>query len=238
MESLTQKTSPVSYNDLTNLYNEARSLLFPNFPIFNEEHRIPLENLIMNHFLTREICMTPYARWQVAFNNKMQLIMPYYNTLYESIAGINLFDDVNFTREAENSGSVIMKKGTTDKSSQSGTSSTSGSFTPGTQQVVSNTTTPQGNLTDFLNDSYVSSASKSNTSGEDTSLNTVDTSGEGQITRSGQDENVDNRSLTETVKGKRGSKSYFEMIQETNGKIFTVDQMILDSLEELFFSIY
>lgn len=239
MESLTGRAQPTTYNELPQLFDDVRTILFPNFPIYKEEHRKELENLIMGKFLTREIAFTPFAQWHFKFQQRMLLIMPYYNKLYKLMEqDINLFDDVNYTRDINNNGSVVMKKGTRDESTQTGDTTTNGSFMPGTQQVITNTTTPQTNLSDFLDNSYVSSASKSNNSGEDTSLNTVNASSTGAVERSGQDEDIEDRHILEKVTGKRGSKTYLELMQDAQTAIFSVDNMILNDLEEMFFMVY
>lgn len=238
MESLTGRTSPTEFKDIPQLFDDARNILFPDFPIYDEAHRKPLQNLIMSHFLTREICLTPYARWQLMFQQKLLIGMEYFNGLYTSFAGVNIFDDVNYSREINTQGNVIMSKGTIDTTEQTGTTTSDGSFKPGATQIVTNTTTPQTDLQNFLDNSYVSSASKSTTEGEDNSLNTTDMQSTGSIKRGGQDEDTEVRDVTEKVKGKRGSKSYFELMQEAQAAIFSVDQMVLDYLEELFFCIY
>lgn len=239
MESLTGVTDPVTYKEIDTLYNNARNIIFPNFPIYEEAHRIPLQNLIMSHFLTREICMTPYARWQIEFNNRLNLIMPYYNKLYKAIdLDVNIFDDVNYTRSMEVTSNLTMEKGTTDTSTQEGTTTQNGSFMPGTTGIVTHTSTPQTNIADFLNDSYLSSADKSVSSGEDTSLTTTDMKTNGSIKRSGKDIDTEARNIKETYKGKRGGKSYLELLKDIQEAIFSVDNMILENLEDLFFAIY
>lgn len=238
METLAGKTSPVTYDDLPALFDQVRNILFPNFPIYDETHRTPLQNLIMGRFLTREICMTPYARWQFAFNQKLMEIMPVMNKLYVSMEDINLFDDVNYSRTINTDGTKTMEKGTTDTTEAHVDTTVTGSFMPGVTNVTTTSTTPQTNLESFLNDRYVSSADKSTASGEDTSVNTTTSGNSGSIVRSGQDKDVEQQKVIETVKGKRGGKTYAELVTEYKDTIFSVDNMILDSLEELFFMVY
>lgn len=239
MESLTGKTSPVSYSQINELYDSARNIIFPDFPLYKESHRIELENLILNKFLTRELCMTPYARWQIAFSNKLLSIMPYYNQLYKAVdIDVPLFDDVNYSRVMDVSGNIVMEKGTTDTSEQTLTNTQSGSFMPGTTGVVTHTSTPQTNLADFLDNSYISSADKSVTSGEDTSTTTNDGSSAGTIKRTGQDKDTETRNVTENYTGKRGGRSYAELLREIRESVFSIDNMILEELEDLFFGIY
>lgn len=55
-----------------------------DYPIFDETYRQTLNNNIINTFYFSEICEETVARWAIRFKNKMNVIMPYYNKLYES----------------------------------------------------------------------------------------------------------------------------------------------------------
>lgn len=239
MEALTGKASPVTYNELPGLFNEVRSQLFPNLPIFNEEHRIPLENLIMGRYLTREICCTPWARWQIMFNQKLMEIMPTMNRLYEALeTNTNIFDDTNYTRTYNTTGNKTMKKGTVDETVNEGITTQDGTFNPGTTRIDTHSGTPQTELTNFLDDKYITDADKSVASGQDTSQTTTDVNSSGSIRRSGQDEDIETRQDTEKIVGKRSGLSYAELITKFKNELFSVDQMVLDALDECFFMLY
>lgn len=99
MESLTGRTEPVSIEGLPQLFEDARSLLFTNFPIYDENHRFVLENLIMGRYLTREIAFTPFAVWKFKFNQKLCEIMPMYNEMYKITYDLTEpYDDTKYTR--------------------------------------------------------------------------------------------------------------------------------------------
>lgn len=55
-----------------------------NFPIFDEAYREVLERKILRHFYTREICEETVGLWKLRLDDKMNIIMPYYNQLYKS----------------------------------------------------------------------------------------------------------------------------------------------------------
>lgn len=80
-----------------------------DFPIYNEEYRLPLERKILRHYYTREICAETVGLWKLWLNDKMNMIMPYYNKLYESAdLEFNPFHDVDVTTEhtKENEGAT------------------------------------------------------------------------------------------------------------------------------------
>ena len=54
------------------------------WPIFDENYRVPLEIKILRHFYTREIGEETFGLWQLRLADRLNVIMPYYNKLYES----------------------------------------------------------------------------------------------------------------------------------------------------------
>lgn len=238
MEALTGRAQPSTINDLPQLFEDAKPLIFTNFPIFNESHRPILENLILGHYLTREISITPVQRWKFALNQKLNEIMPYYNQLYKSFGSdYDPFSDTNYTREIQTNKTVTMEKGTQDTTVSTNETEVNGTFTPGTTTVETHADTPQSNLANFLNDSYMSSADKSTMTGSDTTNNKTETGASGTLTRSGQDKDTEDNHVVESVKGKRGGLSYIELMAKYKDAILNIDQMIIEELEELFFMI-
>lgn len=239
MESLTGRSEPVSIEGLPQLFEDARSLLFTNFPIYDENHRFVLENLIMGRYLTREIAFTPFAMWKFKLNQKLTEIMPYYNELYKAMADIsNPFDDVNYERSIKTDKSITKEKGTTDTTESHSNTTNNGTFTPGTTSIDSSIDTPQTELESFLQGKYMSSANKSYMEGEDKTENVIENGGSGTVIHSGHDVDTEDNYLVEKMKGKRGSKSYMELMIEYREKLINIDNMILDELEELFFMVY
>lgn len=238
---LDNRTTPTTLNEIPNLFNDVRSKLFTNFPIYNENHRIELQNLIMGRFLNREICEVPYARWQFMFNQKMMEIMPYFNRLYQALEEtpeFNIFDDVNYKRTIDTVGKVVMEKGTTDTSSGSSHQTNDGTFDSTSNNLNTDINTPQSELTSFLDNKYLTSAAKGSSDSTDISNSISEMSTSQSVSRTGSDTDIEDRKVYEHVIGKRGGKTYVELIKIYRDSLFTVDNMILDALEEMFFMIY
>ena len=73
------------YNDIDSILDEAAPKIFSfDYPIFDEAYRIPLEKKILKHFYTREICEETVGLWKLRLDDKMNIIMPYFNQLYSS----------------------------------------------------------------------------------------------------------------------------------------------------------
>ena len=75
------------------------------FPIFEESHRLPLESKILRHYYTREIGEETIALWKFRLEDKLNLIMPFYNELYKTAnLEFELLNDVDYTRTGNNNG--------------------------------------------------------------------------------------------------------------------------------------
>lgn len=67
------------------IIEKARSFIFDfDYPIFDEEYRKTLETKILKHYYTQEIGFEVVGLWKLYLDEKLNLIMPYYNQLYQS----------------------------------------------------------------------------------------------------------------------------------------------------------
>lgn len=104
-ESFSRSYEPFPTNDhgftkVNTIIGQSRSHIFDfDYPCFDNNYKPILETKILRHFYTREICEETFGLWQLRLCDKMNLIMPYYNQLYESaLLEINPLVDVNYTR--------------------------------------------------------------------------------------------------------------------------------------------
>ena len=93
------KTESVGFSDVDEVISEALPHIFDfDFPIFDENYRVPLETKIIRHYYTREIGLETYGLWKLKLQTKLNEIMPYYNKLYESeLYKYNPLYDVDMT---------------------------------------------------------------------------------------------------------------------------------------------
>lgn len=76
-----------------------------DFPIFNEEYRKHLCKKILRHYYTREIGAETIGLWQLWLCDRLNMIMPYYNQMYESaLLTFNPFNDIDLVRERTEEG--------------------------------------------------------------------------------------------------------------------------------------
>lgn len=75
----------INNTKISDLIETFRPFLFDfSYPIFDENHKKELETKIIKHFYTREIGFETYGLFRLKLDEKMNLIMPYYNQLYKS----------------------------------------------------------------------------------------------------------------------------------------------------------
>lgn len=100
-ESLTGHTESVGFNDTNTVIEEAAHYIFDfNYPLFDPAYKLVLEKKILRHYYTREIGEETYGLWKLRLEDRLNVIMPYYNQLYASeLLSFNPFYDVDLTTE-------------------------------------------------------------------------------------------------------------------------------------------
>ena len=97
-----------------------------NYPFFNEEYRKQFEDNFIDYFLFEEIGLETPSQFKHRLKSKLNLIMPYYNKLYESqLLEQRILDNYDVTEEItrnvigdvrrENNGTSSNKSNTTNK---------------------------------------------------------------------------------------------------------------------------
>lgn len=115
------------FDNIEEILTESAPKVFSfDFPIFDENYRIPLERKILRHYYTREIGEETVGLWKLRLNTRLNEIMPYYNQLYESeLLKFNPFYDVDYTktgnREGENTGNENVTTTTDTDNKMTGT---------------------------------------------------------------------------------------------------------------------
>lgn len=89
----------VGFNQINDIIIQSAPKIFNfDFPIFDEEYRLPLEVKILRTYYTREICEETVGLWKLRLQTKLCNIMPYYNQLYKSaLLEFDVFADVDYT---------------------------------------------------------------------------------------------------------------------------------------------
>ena len=84
-ESYAGLSESVGLSKTTEIIEKARPHIFDfDYPIFDDEYRKTLETKILKHYYTQEIGFEVVGLWKLYLDEKLNLIMPYYNQLYQS----------------------------------------------------------------------------------------------------------------------------------------------------------
>lgn len=238
-------------NKVNEIINKALPKIFDfDYPIFDENYRSELEKKIIRHYYTREICCETVGRWKLFLEDKLNIIMPYYNQLYNSalleIKPLITTDiTTNRTINRNNTNNVTSNlTGTTDVTNISdSTGNVTTSSNGNSSSTVKESDTPQGGISGLVNDNYLTNASINNAT--DSVSSTVGT------TDKRVDDNSESRkeNKTESRTGTEG-ENYVEKITGFSGAnqsemllkfretFLNIDNMVIEELNELFFSLW
>lgn len=241
------------------------------FPIFDESYRVPLETKILRHYYTREIGLETVGLWRLKLETKLNEIMPYYNQLYKSeLLEFNPFYDVelgttrnNEHKQVEN---ATENADATSKSETDTTQTTKDTIADTDNTTIDSTVTrnnteknaysdtPQGQVSNVDNYTYLTNYRNVNNTGTDstdeTNNRTYTRTADGTLTgniknnSSSTNEVQNNKNITSTddyiekVSGKRGTSSYSSMLQEFRETFLNIDLQVIDSLSDLFMGVW
>ena len=254
-ESLAGQTVSVGQSSIDNIITTAAPLLFNfDFPIFDTNYRLVLEKKILRHYYTREISEETVGLWKLRLEDRLNMIMPYYNKLYESeTLKFNPLYDVDLSSEhtTKNDGQSINTNvrdntETTNESGDNNRNSISNLARKNAETVVDDvdgtnweyySDTPQGAVTriDVASNNYLTNATKNTTDTTDTKT-TNGNQNEQEINADYQKyKNDTERSSTQTDKGQNiisNTESYVESVVGKRGH-HTYSAMIMEYRKSL-----
>ena len=167
VESYSQETPEISTDEKISI---ALPKIFNfNFPIYSEAYRTEFEEKLIRHFYFHEINITSIGAWKFQLREKLNLIMPLYNKMYEavSIKYDPLIDtqmhetytrNNNLTRDSSTNGNVTQK----DTSNNSQVYSDLPQTTLHGGDYATNSTQNEGTANSMQNASQTANATSSN----------------------------------------------------------------------------
>ena len=199
-----------------------------DYPIYNEEHRETLNNMIINHYLMSEIGQETPELFKIYLNNTMNEIMPRYNLMYKALDEYyeqqSLLGNIDLTTTETISG--------TNNQTNSGTDTVKNYINQSGKNIRMDT--PQGELALQDIDAQTvyateASLSKAIANGDDNKTVTE----HGAIIDS-----TNSQTRTNHVHGNNGGKYSLDIINQMNDSIYNVDAQIIKELQPLFFGLY
>lgn len=203
---------------IKNLIDNGFDFGLNNYPIFDENYRNTLNQNILNYYYESEIGFETPELFKRYLNNKMNLIMSYYNVLYEKQKNLlsNLERNVNLTETFERTNNTNTSSSSNSTSNSNGTTNNKNLFLD----------TPQGDTykgtiddTDYATN--VTFDRNSNTN------QITDTS-----TASGDSDTTEN--YIKTIIGNNGGRYNIDLLKDIQNNLINIDLLIINDLGDLF----
>lgn len=239
-----------------------------DFPMWLEEYRPTLEKKILMHYFNKEIGFETVGLWKFYLEERLNLIMPYYNELYKTtVKDYDWLTDTNshetyvgnkkLQENAKFDANGNIKSDLTEKTQDNGNDTFSGTGSS-TTNVTKNQNTktlesdlPQANYANLDYGTKLTEGEQTETSNEQTDTTQQSTADRTNLTDTKQNTNTDTtqqsindlQSNTDDIYtrdrvGAFGSRSLTELLMQYRDSLINIDNMIIDELKDLFMMIY
>lgn len=228
-----------------------RKIFGENWNTHDPSYKEVLCSKILRHYWMREIGGETVGLWLHWLRTRMGEIMPYYNELYKSaLIEFNPMHDYELNHKSQriNDGNTTTEteeiteiENTTDTE---GSNHSTNNRESTRQNINKFNDTPQGQLTNVLNGTYLTNATVDDATGADNTTATSNQTGKvsGSGTTSGSTSGVSTVKNTEdytlTISGKTGGKSYSKLLTEFRETLLNIDMMIINDLSDLFMGLW
>lgn len=188
------------------------SISLNDYPIFDENYRSILNTNIIDYYYFREIGFETVAQFNHYLNNKMNIIMPYYNKIYiATLKEINPLNNYNLTEKYEKI--------------YEGTGNNTTNDTSNSDSLNAFSDTPQGNVSnnEITELNYLSEATQNKANYKNLSTS-----------------NMKNNAMENYIKNTSGTQGIpeSEMIKKYVDSLLNIDKMIIDELSDLFMKVW
>lgn len=207
------------------------------YPIYDENHRVELNEKIIRHYALREIGQETAQQFIFYLGATMAEIMPYFNERYRTLdMEYNPLQSVDMTTDSENgSESQSSSKASSTQDSTSSSSSKSDNASTTTSKSFDSDVPQTGVVGDFAR--YASHANESQADSSGTASSSQDSASH-TTSHSATDYQHD----ASNSKGKSHvigrSQSAMSLVQEYRNAIINVDMEIVRSLEPCFMQLW
>ena len=215
-ENLCGYTDSQGLSKVEEIITKSAPLIFDfDYPIFDEDYKIPLEKKILRHYYLREIGFETLGVWKLKLNDKMNEIMPYFNQLYKSeLLKFNpLIDvDVKTTSNTAGTGNTDFSQTDTKNTTETETKKDTFSSAEHSEFELTKSGTASGDSTsEDKNDGTLTNSSSSTNSGSTSNSSTLTNSSSSTNSGSTSDSSTssktynDNDDYSDTPQGSVGN---------------------------------
>lgn len=212
---------------IKDMWKVGREYLFDfQYPL-SDETKENFEHNIINHYIMRRINYETVNLFKIMLENKLNEIMPKYNILFSKLNGWDIFKADTTTREYKDSD--ITSNSRSQHNTATGSTTSNGNSENSGDSAYSDT--PQSQITDIADNSYISEYTKTSSHGTTdmttTNSNTIDNNGIESGTSSKDISETVNRTVSNTL-------DVYLKFQEEYNNIYT---MIYEDLDCLFYGL-
>lgn len=210
---------------IKDLAKESRTTIFNfDYQLSSLINKEDFECMILNHYMMRRINFDTPTLFQIQLCNKLNVIMPKYNKIFDSFIKWDMFKDGEVTTKESVDDRIINVKSATENTIDS-TSINSAQNT----QDLRNSKLPQNQLENVRDGKYMSeyNYNTNNSNSNDTSKQT----GNSSNTTNTNDKNNINETISRTQHDKANIYLMFQ------NDIQNIYNLIFDELDELFYGI-
>lgn len=209
-ENLCGYTNSQGLSKVEEIIAKSAPLIFDfDFPIFDEDYKIPLEKKILRHYYLREIGFETLGVWKLKLNAKLNEIMPYFNQLYKSeLLKFNPLIDVDVKTTSNTAGQGNTDFSQTDTKNTTETETKKDTFSSAEHSAFELTKSGESTSEDKNDGTLTNSSSSSNsgsTSDSSTSSKTYNDNDEYSDTPQGSVGNLNNLTYLTNARHKHGN---------------------------------
>ena len=207
----------VDKTKIKNLAKESRNVIFDfDYPLSEKVDKEKFETMILNHFILRRIGFDTFTTFQIQLNVKLNEIMPLYNKMFDSLDGWDIFEDgEKIERDVTDNRTIENKTSADNKLNNS-------------SETISDlrySDTPQNELEDLKNGSYVTDANYNQ-----------NTDNSESIGNSSSESNTKDDNITKEII-KRSPADKIAIYKEFQENLKSIYSMIYKDLECLFYQL-
>lgn len=228
----------------------ARPIIFSfSYPIL-EADKARFEKNFIRHFYTREIGLETYSLWRLKLAAKLNMIIPKYNKYFEEATRYidkDLLNNIDYTIIRDFEGNKTQNQTEvldgTRRDNLMETMGGSDTDTTNRDFVRAYSDTPQGNMSNLLDEKYLTNLTHEYDNGSQvtrakgtTRANTGTVDTDNTTTKTGADH--DEQDETTRHVGKNGGITYAEALLKARESYLNIDLMLCDELDDLFMQIW
>lgn len=222
------------------------------YPIWLPDYKSTLERKIIMHYFNKEIGLETVGLWKFYLEEKLNLIMPYYNKLYETtvkdydyLSDTNAVEIYEANKYSDENGSQSLTGNTTNADTENFEGTGTNNMRSTKSQTVRNLDSdlPQANYANLDYGTKLEEGEQNNTGEDNTTISNNSNSrknGSADITQKNTIANKINVAddFNRTRKGAWGSRSLTEMLMLYRESLINIDREIINELSDLFMMIY